>query len=138
MSKIPKESTRKLKLKGKNQADDSFAFKSVIISAVIGIIFFIISILFNVEIITIFMDNGIIFTVIDISIKVVVILLFFLFIITSYGNYKELIGKPLNWKDLLIIFLISIGQTILNIWVFALTLFGLVVILIYLFLVQEF
>jgi hypothetical protein len=138
MSKIPKEPTRKKKLKAKNKTDDNFAFKSVIISTVLGLIFFIISLLFNAEIITIFMDDAIIFTVIDISIKVVSILLFFLFIITSYGNYKELIGKPLNWKDLLIIFLISIGQTILNIWVFALTLFGLVVIFVYLFLVQEF
>ncbi|MFW9828726.1 MAG: hypothetical protein ACFFEY_14130 [Candidatus Thorarchaeota archaeon] len=138
MSKIPKEPTRKTKIKAKDQTDDNYAFKSVIISAVIGFIFFIISLLFNAEIVTIFMNNGIIFTVIDISIKVVAILLFFLFIITSYGNYKELIGKPLNWKHLLIIFLLSIGQTILNIWVFALTLFGLVVILVYLFLVQEF
>jgi hypothetical protein len=138
MSKIPKPSKKNAKLKGKNRSDDIFAFRSVIISAILGSIFLIISFLFNAKILIFFMNKSIIFTIIDISIKVVAILLFFLFIITSYGNYKELIGKPLNWKDLLIIFLLSLGQTILNLWVFALTLFGLTVILIYLFLVQEF
>jgi hypothetical protein len=76
-------------------------------------------------------------TFIDISIKTIAVLLFFLFIITSYGNYKELIGKRLNWKELVLLILLSIGQTILNPLVFILTLLGLIVILIYLFLVQE-
>jgi hypothetical protein len=83
------------------------------------------------------MYGGVFFTIIDIVIKVVVVLLFFIFVTTSYGNYKELIGKPLNWKDLLVIILFSIGQTILNLVVLSLTLFGLIVIIVYLFLVQE-
>ncbi|KKL89943.1 hypothetical protein LCGC14_1909620 [marine sediment metagenome] len=57
--------------------------------------------------------------------------------ITSIGNYKELIGKPVDWKGLMLLFVISLGQTLLNIWVFIFTLFGLILILIYLTLVQE-
>jgi hypothetical protein len=138
MSKIPKESEKKFKSKKKNRNDDDFAFRSVLISAIFGGILFIISFLFNVEIVTIFMSGEILFTIIDVILKTFLVLLFFIFIITSYGNYKELVGKPLNWKDLLVIIVISIGQTILNLWVFILTLFGLIIILIYLYLVQEF
>lgn len=84
------------------------------------------------------MNREILWTVIDIFIKVIVVLLFFLFIITSFANYKELVGKRLNWKELVLIILLSIGQTILNSLVLIFTLFGLIVILIYLFLIQEF
>ncbi|MFX1390409.1 MAG: hypothetical protein ACFE9Z_10130 [Promethearchaeota archaeon] len=138
MSKIPKESENKLKSKKKNRNDDDFAFRSVLISAIFGCILFIISFLFNVEIITIFISGEILFTIIDVILKTFLVLLFFIFITTSYGNYKELVGKPLNWKDLLVIIVLSIGQTIMNLWVFALTLFGVFIILIYLYLVQEF
>lgn len=138
MSKIPKQPEKKHKLKKKNRTNENFAYKSVIISFILGCIFFIISLLFNAEIITIFMNREILWTVIDIFIKVIVVLLFFLFIITSFANYKELVGKRLNWKELVLIILLSIGQTILNSLVLIFTLFGLIVILIYLFLIQEF
>ncbi len=138
MSKIPKHPEKKTKLKEKYRSDENFAYKSVIISFILGCIFFIVSLLFNIEIITIFMNREILWTFIDIVIKVIVVLLFFLFIITSFANYKELIGKRLNWKELLLIILLSIGQTILNSLVFVFTLFGLVIILIYIFLIQEF
>ncbi|MFX1570646.1 MAG: hypothetical protein ACFFCV_20090 [Promethearchaeota archaeon] len=137
MSKIPKQKENEQKLK-KNQFNESFAFRSVIVSAIFGGIFLVLSLLFNTEFITIFLNKGIIWNFIDILVKVIVILLFFLFIITSIGNYKELIGKPLNWKELALVFLFSIGQTILNVWVFLFTLFGLILLLIYLYLIQEF
>ncbi|MFX1308322.1 MAG: hypothetical protein ACFE8C_01355 [Promethearchaeota archaeon] len=137
MSKIPKQPEKKLKLKGKYQSDEKFAFRSVVLSAILGCIFFTISLLFNAEIITILMNKEIIWTIFDVFIKVFAVLLFFLFITTSYGNYKELIGKRLNWRELVLLILFSIGQTILNLLVFILTLIGLIVVLIYLFLVQE-
>ena len=83
------------------------------------------------------MNQNLIWNIIDISIKVITILLFFLFMITSIGNYKELIGKPIDWKELLLLFVLSLGQAILNLWVFLTTLLGLILILIYLFLVQD-
>lgn len=137
MSKIPKHPDKEQKLKKKHRTDEEFAYRSVLISAILGGIFFIISIFLNIEIVTIFMNIDVIWTLIDILIKVIVILLFFLFMTTSIGNYKELVGKPLNWKDLLLLFLLSIGQAILNPFVFVFTLFGLAIISIYLYVVQE-
>ena len=137
MSKIPKQPEKKKKSKQNHRTDEEFAYRSVLISATLGGIFYIISIFFNIEIISVFMNINIFWTFIDISLKVIIILLFFLFMTTSLGNYKELIGKPLNWKELLLLFVLSIGQTILNPLVFVFTLFGLVIIMIYLYLVQE-
>ena len=137
MSKIPKQPEKKKKSKQNHRTDEDFAYRSVLMSAILGGIFYIISILFNIEIISVFMNINIYWTIIDISLKVIIILLFFLFMTTSLGNYKELIGKPLNWKELLLLFVLSIGQTILNPIVFVFTLFGLVIILIYLYVVQE-
>ncbi len=138
MSKIPKPIEKERKFKEKHRSDENFAFKSVIISAILGGFFLVISIFFNTGIISLLINTDIFWTFIDITVKVIAILLFFLFMITSIGNYKELIGKPLNWKELLLLFLFSIGQTILNVWVFIFTLFGLILLLIYLYIIQEF
>ncbi len=137
MSKIPKQTKKELKSKDRYRSDEKFAYRSVIVSAIYGGVFYIISLFFNAELITIFMNQNIIWNIVDILIKVMAILLFFLFMITSIGNYKELIGKPVDWKGLMLLFVISLGQTLLNIWVFIFTLFGLILILIYLTLVQE-
>ena len=137
MSKIPKQPPTNKKKNENYRSDENFAFRSIIISAIFGCISFIVSIIFNAEIITVFMNIDLLWTSIDITIKVIVVLLFFLFIITSYANYKELIGKRLNWKDLLLMVIFSIGQTLLNPSVFILTLIGISIILIYLFLIQE-
>jgi hypothetical protein len=137
MSKIPKLSGEKQKKLEKSRSDETFAYRSITISAVLGTICFIVSILFNLEIITILMNIDLLWTIIDVVIKTIVVLLFFLFIITGYANYKELVGKRLNWKELLMFILLSIGQTLLNISVFTLTLIGIFIIVIYLFLIQE-
>jgi hypothetical protein len=137
MSKVPKQAEKEQKEIKKYRSDDRYAYRSVIISASLGGICYIISLLFNLELITIFMNQGIFWNIIDVSIKVVIILLFFLFMIISIGNYKELVGKPLDWKELLLLLVFSIGQTILNSWVFIFTSFGLVIILIYLYIIQE-
>ncbi len=137
MSKIPKHSEKKNKISKKYRSDENFAYRSITISTILGCIFFIVSILFNLEIITILMNIDLLWTIIDVSIKVIAVLIFFLFIITGYANYKELIGKRLNWKELLLLIFLSIGQTLLNPSVFILTLIGIFIILIYLFLIQE-
>jgi len=137
MSKIPKQPEKELKSRKKGRSDEKFAFRSIIVSATLGGIFYFISLLFNLEIITVFMNQGIFWNIIDMAIKVLVILLFFLFMITSLGNYKELIGKPIDWKELFLLIAFSIGQTILNSLVFIFTIFGLVIIILYLYLIQE-
>ena len=137
MSKVPKDQIKEQKLKIKRRSDDKFAYRTVIISCFLSIIFFVISFLFNIEVISIFTNNNILFTMLNVLIQVVTILLFFLFIMISVGNYKELTGKPLDWKELLLLIVLSLGQTLLNLWVFAFTFIGLFVIIIYLYLVQE-
>lgn len=137
MSKIPKDQIKEQKSKIKRRSDDKFAYRTVIISCVLSIIFYAISLLFNVGVISIFTNINILFNMLDLLIKVATILLFFLFMMISVGNYKELTGKPLNWKELLIFIVLSLGQTLLNLWVFAFTFIGLLVIIIYLYIVQE-
>jgi len=137
MSKIPKDQIKEQKSKIKRRSDDKFAYRTVIISCVLSIIFYAISLLFNVGVISIFTNINILFNMLDVLIKVATILLFFLFMMISVGNYKELTGKPLNWKELLLILVLSLGQTLLNLWVFAFTFIGLLVIIIYLYIVQE-
>ncbi|MFX1346581.1 MAG: hypothetical protein ACFFBC_11330 [Promethearchaeota archaeon] len=141
MSKIPKDQIKEQKSKIKRRSDDKFAYRTVIISCILSIIFFVVSLFFNVifEIgfFSFFTDSSILFSMLDVLIKVVIILLFFLFMMISVGNYKELTGKPLDWKELLLLIVLSLGQAILNLWVFAFTFIGLLVIIIYLYLVQD-
>jgi hypothetical protein len=137
MSKIPKDQIREQKLKIRRKSDDKFAYRTAIVSCILGIIFYIISFIFNASLIPIFNESEILFSILDILIRVSVILLFFLFMMISIGNYKELTGNPLSWKELLLLIVLSIGQTLLNLLVLSLTLVGLIIIVIYLYLVQE-
>jgi uncharacterized protein YebE (UPF0316 family) len=97
----------------------------------------IVSFLFNAEIITFFMDQGLFLSIIDIIIKVLAILLFCIFMIVSLGNYRELIGKPLKLRSIIFIFLISLLQSFRNSIVFSFTLVGLLLLLIYLYFIYE-
>ncbi len=137
MPKIPKQIDKEIKSKRKHRSDEKFAFRSIIISAILGGIFCIISLIFNTELLTLNFNQNIIWVIVDLLIKVGAILLFFMFMIISIGNYKELIGRPVDWKELLLLIICSLGQTILNLWVFLFTVFGLIFILVYLFIVQD-
>ena len=137
MPKIPKQIDKEIKSKRKHRSDEKFAFRSIIISAILGGIFCIISLIFNTELLTLNFNQNIIWVIVDLLIKVGSILLFFMFMIISIGNYKELIGRPVDWKELLLLIICSLGQTILNLWVFLFTVFGLIFILVYLFIVQD-
>lgn len=134
---MSKSSNKKVNSKAKQAFNEKFAYRSVIISVIFGGIFLIISLFFNIEIITYFMDKNILFDIIDILIKTSAILLFFFFMMVSIGNYKELVGKPISWKEFLFLIVLSLGQSILNLWVFVFTLFGIIFILIYFYLIQE-
>ena len=133
MSKINKE----IQLKKSKLNDDKFAFKSVIRSTVLGGIFFIVSILFNGEILEIFDTRILLWNMIDSIIKVIFILLFFIFMIISMGNYKELTGKPLNFKDIILLSVLSLIQAFRNPIVFIFTLAGMLILLAYLYLLQS-
>ena len=137
MSKIARDQSREHSLKNKRKFEEIFAYRTVIISTVLGIIFYVVSFLFNREIIIISTNNNLLLDLINTLIKVVTILLFFLFTMISIGNFKELSGKPLDWKELLLLFILSLGQAILDSLVFTFTLLGLIILLIYLYVVQE-
>lgn len=137
MSKAPKDQIKEQKLKIRRRSDDKFAYRTAIISCILGIIFYVVSFIFNIGIISIFTSGNFLFNLLDILIKIIAILLFFLFMMISVGNFKELSGNPLGWKELLLLFVLSLGQTLLNLLVFSLTFIGLLIIVIYFYLVQE-
>ncbi|MBY8983807.1 MAG: hypothetical protein KGD65_01945 [Candidatus Lokiarchaeota archaeon] len=137
MSKIPKVQTKDQKSNTRRRSDDKFAYRTVVISTALSLIFAIVSFLFNTGIISIFIGINLVFDIIDIVIKVFSILLFFLFMMISIGNYKEMTGKPVDWKEFLLLFILSLGQTLLSYIVFISTFLGLLLILIYLYFVQE-
>lgn len=137
MPKFEKSTNKKL-IKGQD-LNDQFAFRSLLVGLILGGIFFLISILFNVADIlslTDLMQNAPI-VIVDIVIKVISPLLFFFFMIISLGNYKNLLGKPLDWKDLFILFILSLFQTIRNSTVFGITLLALLGIVFYIYITQE-
>jgi len=137
MSKFKKNNSKSKKTIVKSKLDEDFAYKTVFLTAILSGIFLIISFLFNTQLITIFMVENTIWFYIDIVIKVLVILLFFLFGIISIGNYKELSGKPLDYKLVFLLFILSIIQSYRNLWVFGFTFLGLLVIIAYFYFIQE-
>lgn len=153
MPKFKKETEKRTKKKKKQISDDEFAYRSVLISAIIGGIFLIISLFINGT--EMFFDGVLVHIIdeeikykvndqtikvnewVDNSLKVAVILLSFFFILISVGNYKELTGKPASMKEGILLFGLSLAQTIRILWVFIGTIIGLPLILVYLYLVQE-
>jgi len=137
MSKINKNSVKSQPTKKKEKLEEKFAYRSVIISAIFGGLFLIISILLNGEIITLFPSDNPFLLALDITIRVLVILIFDILIIVSLGNYKELTGKPVDFKIIGLLFFLSLIQAFKDSLVFSFTLVGLLVIVLYLYLVQE-
>jgi hypothetical protein len=137
MSKFKKNRSKLSNNVVKSRLDENFAYKTVLLTAILSGIFLFISLLFNAQIITIFMVENTIWFYIDIFIKVLIILLFFLFSIISIGNYKELSGKPLDFKLVFLLFILSLIQAFRNPWVFGFTFLGLLVIIAYFYFIQE-
>jgi len=136
MSKFKKDKKRDNRL-NKKVFNEEFAYRTVIKSVFFAGVFFTLSILFNMEIITFFVNLGGLWFIIDIIIKLVAILLFFFFMVISIGNYKELTGRPLDFKLILLMFVLSLLQAFRDPIVFTFTFFGLAIIIIYMFFVQE-
>ena len=117
--------------------DENFAYKSVIFSAVLAGIFLFISILLNGEILTFFTSDNAIIYLVGIILRVIIILLFFIFMIISIGNYKELSGRPIDFKIVLLIFILSLAQGFRDPIVFFFSFVGLLFLLVYFYLIQE-
>jgi hypothetical protein len=138
MPKFQKDPGKESKLRDKQTFNEDFAFRSLVITTIFGVACFIVSIFFNVvEIFNIFNLENDFFNIIDLTIRTSVLLLFFFFMMISLGNYKDLLGKPSNWKEIAFLFVLSLLQTMRNIYVFGFTLLGLIILLFYFYLIQD-
>lgn len=137
MPKFKKKPKKTSKSKRISDSDEKVILKSLKKSAILAGVFLTLSLFFNTEIITYFMNRGIYWDILDVSIKVILILLSFLFMMISIGNFKELTGKPVGLKEILLLVGLSLVQTMKNLYVFIFALIGLGLLLIYLYLIQE-
>jgi len=135
--KIPEKETVEKQKPKKILTTDEFIIKSGITSFYLAGIFFVISILFNSGIVTIFMNQNLYLDIVDISIKTISIILFFLFFSVAVGNVEEIKGKIFGWKKLTILIIISLIQSIRNGWVFLFSSLGIIILILYLWLLQE-
>ena len=135
--------------KSNKVSENAFLLKSIRISAILAGISLLLSLIFNG---TERFFDGIVtkllpsishllqpdyWEVVDNAIKVSVVLFAFFFMIISLGNYKEYTGKPIKIQEILILVGFSLLQTVRNLYVFIFTILGLVLLLFYLYLVQE-
>ena len=144
MDNLPKFKKHKDEdLKQKKISDRGSMLKSVRISAILAGIFLILSLLFNGTefffegITTKYIQKDVLYEILDNTIKVSVILFSFVFMMVSLGNYKEFTGKPVKFKEILFLFCLSIVQTIRSLIVFIFTLIVLVIVIFYLYVIQE-
>jgi len=137
MSKIKKENLKSGTVNRKPKLEEKSAYRSVVLSAVIGGILLISSIFLNGGYLSLVISENFLFQTLDITIRVLVILFFFIFMTISIGNYKELTGKPLDFKFIVLIFIFSLIQSFRDSIVFSFTLVGLLLIIVYLFFIQE-
>ena len=137
MSKVKKDHLKSGTANRKPKLKEKSAYRSVILSAVIGGMLLIISIFLNGGYLSLFASEDLFLQTLDITVKVLVILFFFIFMTISIGNYKELTGKPLDLKLIVLIFIFSLIQAFRDSIVFSFSLIGLLLIIVYMFLVQE-
>ena len=137
MSKIKKENLKSGTINRKQKLEEKSAYRSVVLSAVIGGILLISSIFLNGGYLSLVISENFLFQTLDITIRVLVILFFFIFMTISIGNYKKLTGKPLDFKFIVLIFIFSLIQSFRDSIVFSFTLVGLLLIIVYLFFIQE-
>jgi len=124
--------------KNESKSDNTnFAYQTVIRSVILAGLFLVMSFIFNGEIIKIYDGTNDILIILVAVFKVSLILIFFIFSVISIGNYKELSGKPLNLKDILLLCVISLIQAFRDPIVLVFTLFGLGILLVYFYISQE-
>jgi hypothetical protein len=115
----------------------NFAYRTVIRSVILAGIFLALSFIFNGEMIKIYEGTNVILMILVAVLKVSLILIFFIFSVVSIGNYKELSGKPLNLKNIILLCLLSLLQAFRDPIVFVFTLFGLGILLVYFYISQD-
>ena len=137
MSKLRKDTAKSESVKKKSKFIEKAAYRSVILSGLLGGVFLFLSIMLNGEFVNLFTSDDLLLVTIDVILKVLIIIFFFFFMMISIGNYKELTGKPIDFKIILALFFFSIIQAFRNSTVFSFTFISLLVIIIYFYVVQE-
>jgi hypothetical protein len=112
-------------------------FLSALITWIIAGIFLVFSILMSLEVIKIpNTDSSTGLKVLDVAIKSILIILFFFFMFISMGNLRELRGYIMNWKELIFLLIITLIQGVTDGWVFFISTVGVILIIIYFYLIQ--
>ena len=122
-------------------------FSSSIKTYLFAAIFLIISFIFNGQLIPQWVDtvsialgadSGAISPIVllDLLIKSFSIILFFFFSFVSIGNWRELSGYILTWKDMTILLVFSLIQATTDGSVFIISSIGIVIILFYMYFIQ--
>ncbi|MHA1111379.1 MAG: hypothetical protein ACTSRE_09775 [Promethearchaeota archaeon] len=134
--------------KGKKQAQEeqdtrkritdqkSEMYNSSIRSLVVGGICFILSLLFNANLIPITVESGTAVDVLLILMKSLFIVVFFTFTLIGLANAMELRGKPSALREVIIVGAMAIIQSILSLPVFFISLIGVILATLYLWAVQ--
>ena len=132
--------TQKIQLKQK-------MFSSSMKTYLFAAIFLIISFLFNGQLISQWVEtvstalgdeSGAISPIVllDLVIKSFSIILFFFFSFVSMGNWRELSGYILTWKEMVILLVFSLVQATTDGSVFIISSIGIVIILFYMYFIQ--
>lgn len=124
----------------------SSMYQSAVITYFIAVAFFVISFLFNGKLISswvtlvdanIAADDGPNFiTIIDSVIKILSVVLFFFFGLISLGNFRELKGYIVTWKEMVILLVLALLQATIDVNVFFLSIVGILLILVYFYFLQ--
>ena len=134
--KLEKSPSKEEKIKQVRNRDE-FIIISSIKSFYLAGVCFVVSVLFNAGILTFLMNQNIILDILDVSIKSISIILFFLFLCIAVGNIEEINGKVLGWKQLAVIAAISLLQSIRSGWVALISSIGVALVILYLWIIQE-
>ncbi|MHA1297812.1 MAG: hypothetical protein ACTSO9_00035 [Candidatus Helarchaeota archaeon] len=111
-------------------------YKSSIRSIFLGLICFIISLLLNGELLPIEVIEGSTLDIALIITKILSIVLFFSFVFLGLANSMELKGKPATIREIIIIAIISLIQSVRSGLIFGISLVGILIIVFYIWLVQ--
>lgn len=134
--------------KGKKQAQEELdtrqkiadqkneMYKSSIRSLIIGGICFVISLLFNGNLIEFSVNSGSALDVLLILFKSLLITVFYTFTLIGLANTMELRGKPSALRDIIIVAVMALIQGVLSLPVFLVSLLGVLLASLYLWTVQ--
>ncbi len=123
--------------KREGATETSRMFGTSIRAYLIAAVFLVLSIIFNSELIRPFgTEIGRLLKLIEYGFRGLLVIGFFMFALISWGNLKELRGSIIGIKEIIILMLMALLQTILNSYVFLAAVVGVTIVSIYIWLMQ--